>query len=75
MIPLGNTRIFGVTMSLRRAVQTVFSGFLGVQSQKRYEEDLQEHRFAAVAIVGVIMTGCFVLAVYGLISAVMALVR
>jgi hypothetical protein len=75
MIPFTNQRTYGVTMSLRTAVQTVFAGFLGVQSQKRYEEDLQEHRFVAVAIVGVVMTACFVLAVYGLVSAVMALVR
>ncbi|MDP5325221.1 MAG: DUF2970 domain-containing protein [Litorivicinaceae bacterium] len=62
-------------MSLKRAVKTVFAGFLGVQSRAQYEQDLQEHRFVAVAIVGVLMTAGFVLMVYGLISAVMALVR
>ena len=62
-------------MSLKRAVKTVFSGFLGVQSRAQYEQDLQEHRFAAIAIVGVLMTAGFVLVVYGLISVVMAMVR
>ena len=62
-------------MSLKRAVKTVFAGFLGVQSRTQCEQDLQEHRFVAIAIVGVLMTAGFVLMVYGLISAVMALVR
>jgi len=53
----------------------VFSGFLGVQSGKQYEEDFKEHRFSAIAIVGVLMTVGFLLTVYALVSAVMALVR
>jgi len=62
-------------VSLLKAVRTVFSGFLGVQSGKQYEEDFKEHRFSAIAIVGVLMTVGFLLTVYALVSAVMALVR
>ena len=61
------------TIGLIDVFKSVFSAFFGVQSSKNRERDFQHGKPWHYIVVGLLMTGVFLLLVWGLVSLVLNL--
>jgi hypothetical protein len=58
-----------------RAVLSVLSAFLGVQSEENRVRDFEQGRFSVFVVAGLLMTVTFLVSVYGLVQLVMMYVQ
>lgn len=58
---------------LRQVVGSVLASFIGVQSSKNRERDFRHGKFSHFVIVGLVLTGLFVLLLYGVVKLVLGL--
>jgi hypothetical protein len=58
-----------------RAVLSVLSAFLGVQSEENRVRDFEQGRFSVFVVAGLLMTVTFLVSVYGLVQLVMIYVQ